>query len=59
MKKQIDPLQITLRYMAEATLPQLITLEVVLSAHLKKKQEEHDEKRRKTRSVPLQIKHFS
>ena len=46
MKKKFNPLQITLNYMAEATLPQLITLEVVLSAHLKKKQEEHDEKRR-------------
>ena len=47
MRKQIDPLKVTLNYMAEATLPQLITLEVVLSAHLKKKQEEHDEERRK------------
>ena len=49
MRKPIDPLQGTLDYMKEATLPQLNTLQVVLSVYLKQRQEERDEKRRKGR----------
>ena len=49
MKKQIDPLKVSIDYMKHATLSELFALERVLSCYKEIKQKERDEERQKYR----------